>query len=921
MPISPISLGNSFTSGSGATVLGGVSSGLNTQSVISGIVAAQSAQISPLKDQITVNNSQLSALSTLQQLLNTLQTAAALLATPQSPDPTNNLWAVNTSTVTSNTSQPASNFLTASVSSGATAGTYTISNITSLATASTQQTNAFTVSASSTPIVVASGAQSGQFNAGTLTIEGPSGSGTVTLTAGQTLNQVAADFNAANGSTGLTASVTFPSGVPSLTFSNTNTGAPVSFNLATASSNILDPNGVLNAITNSTFSTTSTSTAVVVASGATSGQFNAGTITIAGPSGTANVTLHANDTISDVANDFNAATPTTGLTATVSVNAGVYSLTFTNASNHSVNFSLTDASSHILDSSGVLSAQTTANYVPNPSVDTVVVASGAGTGQFNAGTYSIKGPGGIGSVTLTTGQTLSQVAADFNTAQSTTGISAQVIQTSTGSDTLVFSSTTTGMNTAFDLTLSSTVLSGGTLAGSSTFQSAATGSDAQFDLNGIAVDRSTNAISDLIPDVTFNLLQNTNAVSNANITLSVAPDTSTIAQGITSFATAYNDFLSFYATQTALNSSGTPASSAILYSDTTLRTVYNQLTNEASTIVKGLASTAPNSLAAVGVSFVNTPANGTTPQIDNTLSVDSSALQSALQSNLAAVENVFGSNLSSSSPDVALYKSPTTAGVSNFNLDINQTGKTPFFVVADPSATAVVVASGAATAQFTAGTYTISGPSGSGSVTLTANDSLNQVANDINAATASTGITASVQQSSPGVYELAYTHNGSPTAFDPTTVGLHEGTQYVATYTDSSNTVQHITLTPNSIANGITLTAPSSSVLAGMELVYATNADATGITVNLSQGVADQLNNSITGTLASNTGSLAQDELAIQTKNTTINKQITSITTQVATTRAQLLQQFSALETAISSANVSLNMLNAQQLANSSSGG
>ena len=487
MTISNINLGTSFSSSSGSTVLNGLSSGLNTQSVINSLVAAQSAQITPLQDKITVNNNQATALNTLQGLLTQIQTAAALIASPQSPDSNSNLFAVNASQVTSNTTQPASNFITATVQSGAAAATYNISNITQLATPTSQQTANFSVDPASTPIVVASGAVAGQFNAGTITITGPSGSGSVTLSAGDDLNQVAGDFNAAaSGSTGLTAVVTESS-------------------------------------------------------------------------------------------------------------TGVYTLGFTKTSDGSaVTFDLTNSTNVTSDPSHVLAEQTSANYTLSAATNPVVLASGAGSGQFNAGNITLKGPSGSATVTLKAGDTLSAVAADFNTQQSTTGITASLLQTSPGVYKLVFSSTATGAATLFDMTNTAktgTVTDGGSnVLGNISFQAMSAsneGQDASFELNGTTITRPTNAISDLISGVTFNLLQNTSGVTGANFTLQISPDVSSISTGIQNFATAYNAFLSFYATQTQLNSSGTPASAAVLYSDTTLRDIYNQLTTEATAIVSG----------------------------------------------------------------------------------------------------------------------------------------------------------------------------------------------------------------------------------------------------------------------------------------------------------------------------------------------
>jgi flagellar hook-associated protein 2 len=727
MTISAINLGSSFTNSSGTTVLSGLASGINTQSAINSIVAAQSSQITTLNDQVTVNNGQINALNTLQTLLTELQTATMQLSDPQSPEASVNAFAAVAANITSNTSQPASNFITASAVADTPAGSYTISDISNLATATSQISSTFSVSPASTPIVVASGAFSGQFNAGTFMIQGPSGTGSVTFSAGDTLNDIANDFNAASGTTGLTATAqTSSTGVYTLAFTNTSTGQPATFNLNSSTYIISDP-------------------------------------------------------------------------------------------------------------SHVFAEQTSATYTLSAATNPVTVASGAGSGQFNAGTYTIAGPGGTGTVTLNAGDTLDQIATDFNNSESSTGIAVSVIQTSPGVYQLAFNSTLTGGGSQYDFDLSNTTVttvtngSGDPVSlGGVGFAAPVDGQNASFDLNGTLITRPTNTISDLIPGVTLNLLENTQALPGASFTLQVTPDTTGIANAITNFANTYNAFLTFYAQQTALNSNGTPASSSVLYSDTTLRNVYNQLTAEASSIVTGLSSGsggssgsgASNQLTGIGISFINTAATTTTPSISNTLSIDSTALQSALQNNLSGVEQVLGYNLSSSSPNLASFQNATDPTVSSFTLNVTQSTNPP---------------------------------------------------------------------------------------------------TYVANYTDSSGNPQHVDFTYNSVGtNAVALTAPANSALAGLILIYTGTGNESDIKVTTTQGIVAQMNNFLTTALTANTGLIATDQSAISTKNTTLQTQISNVATQVANTRITLLQKFSALESAISSANSTLNLLNATQLASSS---
>ncbi len=604
MAISAIQLGNSFTNANGTTVLGGISSGLNPSSIIDSLVSGQTAQVTKLQDQITVNNSQASALGTLQQLLTQLQSTTAALALPQSPDSSSNVFALRTISVVGNTTLPASSFLTATVSPSTTTGTYTISNITQTAMATTQESNAFSLPNADTSVVAAS-PTAGMFSPGTITFK--SGA-TITLTAGETLNQVAAAFNAvttgANG-TGITASVVqTASGTPNntykLVFTGTNTGLANAFNLS-------PPYGGANTVTS--------------------------------------------------------------------------------------------------DPSGALT-----------------------------------------NITFATDQ------------------AAQ---------------------------------------------------DALFKFNGVSVDRASNTVSDLVSGVTFNLLQNTNGQTNPAFTVTVAPDTTGITNGITNFVNAYNNFLNFYAQQTQIDpTTGLPVKTAVLYSDTTLRSIFNQESAYAASIVSGLGG-GVNTLAGIGINFGNVPATSTNPAVPNVLQIDTTTLTNAINTNLAGVENIFGYVATSSSSKLAVFQGPTNQTISSFTVNVDQIGN-----------------------------------------------------------------------------------------------------NYTAVYTDSGGVQHTVNLTKSVLGSGgLSLSAPSSSGLAGLVLIYADGTSQSNISVTTTNGVANQMNInllSVTGT----GGAIATDQQAIATKTSTTQTQITNINNQITTQRNMLLKKFSALEAAIAIANSSLNFLNSQQVAN-----
>lgn len=142
-------------------------------------------------------------------------------------------------------------------------------------------------------------------------------------------------------------------------------------------------------------------------------------------------------------------------------------------------------------------------------------------------------------------------------------------------------------------------------------------------INGTTVSRSSNTISDLIPGLTINL------VGTGNSTITVAQDNSALSSKISAFVTAFNaldkslkDISSYDATA---------KKGAALYGDSAI----NSLRREIRSIITGTlgvnATTSYNRLSQVGVSF----------KTDGTLSLDSTALNTAISANFNKVAKLF----------------------------------------------------------------------------------------------------------------------------------------------------------------------------------------------------------------------------------------------------------------------------------------
>ncbi|MGA7124211.1 MAG: flagellar filament capping protein FliD [Polyangiaceae bacterium] len=159
--------------------------------------------------------------------------------------------------------------------------------------------------------------------------------------------------------------------------------------------------------------------------------------------------------------------------------------------------------------------------------------------------------------------------------------------------------------------------------------------DANLTVGGIPVTSATNQIANAIPGVTLAVTQPTTSPA----TIQVNADTTTMEQNVQAFVTAYNAVVS--AGHTASGYGTQAASNPVLQGDQAIRSSLNQLGSLVGEAVPG-ASGAYNTLGSVGISL-NT---------DGTLSLDTTALSSALAADPASVQRLFVTDQSNGSQGV-----------------------------------------------------------------------------------------------------------------------------------------------------------------------------------------------------------------------------------------------------------------------------
>lgn len=182
--------------------------------------------------------------------------------------------------------------------------------------------------------------------------------------------------------------------------------------------------------------------------------------------------------------------------------------------------------------------------------------------------------------------------------------------------------------------------------------------NALLDIDGIAVVKASNTVTDAISGVTLNLLT-TSGGTSAN--LGIASNKDKVKESITAFVDAYNKLDTTLRSLTKYDETG-KASGALL-GDATARSVINQLKSvmtKSITTGNGLTT-----LSQVGVSF----------QRDGKLALDATKLDAAVATNFSDIASLFATTVKSTDSQVTYLGSTSKTQAGTYA--INVTGFAP----------------------------------------------------------------------------------------------------------------------------------------------------------------------------------------------------------------------------------------------------
>lgn len=269
------------------------------------------------------------------------------------------------------------------------------------------------------------------------------------------------------------------------------------------------------------------------------------------------------------------------------------------------------------------------------------------SGSFTIGTED----GDSVSIAVTDDMSLSDIASAINDKSDTSGVKATVLKVSDSSYELILTTVDTGET--ISVSDSDGVLQNlGVLGDSGDFADELQASQkAIFSIDGVTVTRSSNEIDDVIDGLTFYLTGTTD--DGESVSVEVAQNLSDIKSAVSTFVDAYNAYREWALTQQETSSSGGASSDAVLFGDSTIRSINQQI---ASALTFSLDDV---SMSAIGLSFDE----------NNELQLDEDTLNDVLNTDPDIIQQLFAYTFESSSSDLGILYRGTSAP-STFTLDV-----------------------------------------------------------------------------------------------------------------------------------------------------------------------------------------------------------------------------------------------------------
>ncbi len=548
----------------------------------------------------------------------------------------------------------------------------------------------------------------------------------------------------------------------------------------------------------------------------------------------------------------------------------------------------------------------TAFAAPSTTLGTGTLTISFGTYIASPSSFTINPDKATKTITIGSSQSsLSGVRDAINTANA--GISANIINDGSGNR-LVITSTDSGAANALKITvadsdglntnsagLSQLAYDGTSPSTSQMTQPTGMGpKDAVFTIDGIAINKPSNTITDAITGMTVNLLK------TGTSTLTVMHDATVVQSAVQTFVTAYN----------ALNTTITKLSqydlankkAAILTGDSTISSIKSRLNTIFNTPLPTAGGGLTN-LSSIGIAF----------QKDGTLALDTAKLTTALNDSTKDVSTLFAAVGKSSDSLIRFNNSTTDTKNRIYAVNVTQlatqgravgTALTfPLTITSGTNDTLSLKVNGiTAAVKLTSGTY------------ASATDLAAQIQSNINGTSAlSSSKTTVVVSATAEALTIASNLYGSgstvSTIADTASSSILGSIDYTnGTGLDTKGTIGSVEAT----GSGQSLIGTGDAK--GLSISVIGGSTGSRGTVNFARGYAYELNNLVGGMLNSN--NLIDSRVGgINASITQVGKDRERVNLHLASIEKSYRTQFTALDGMLSSMNQTSNFLT-QQLAN-----
>jgi flagellar hook-associated protein 2 len=281
-----------------------------------------------------------------------------------------------------------------------------------------------------------------------------------------------------------------------------------------------------------------------------------------------------------------------------------------------------------------------------------------------AGTFTLTSENGTASeITVTTDMSLEDINAAINAVKGDTNVGSTIVKTGDNSYTLAISGTETGESLIYASTGGTDIMQslGATDSGSAFVNISQAAQDAIVYLDGLEITSSSNTIEDVLNGVDLTLYAE---LPGEIINLEVDYDYSAVKEAITGFVDAYNEFRTFYDQQQNISATGAVSDDAVLFSDSLLDGMNNQVSTILASIFGDDTDQATN-LGDIGIEF---DANNHLEITDETL------LNNVLLNNYDELREMFQTSVQSDNTSFNIISNKSTLSAFNLTFDITVDG-------------------------------------------------------------------------------------------------------------------------------------------------------------------------------------------------------------------------------------------------------